>query len=196
MCWDATTLTPLFTASVTDAVDGCQQDGPLDVVGNDIPIGVADASLRQADLLARDRFGPRRGSVFPAPVRAAVTAETYVEANEQQRALVGQGLSRQSYALRDKILEVDRFVRSARCRVVEVRPELSFATLAGAPLVSTKRTWGGMSQRRRVLADAGLAVPDDVGELGAGRTPTTSSTRPPWPGAPARRNDGISRRSA
>ena len=37
----------------------------------DIPIGIPEAGARPADREARALLGPRRNSVFPAPVRAA-----------------------------------------------------------------------------------------------------------------------------
>jgi predicted RNase H-like nuclease len=42
-----------------------------------------------------------------------------------------------------------------------VHPELSFATMAGAPLAEPKSRPAGQALRRSVLAGAGLAVPDD-----------------------------------
>jgi predicted RNase H-like nuclease len=166
MCWDGGSIEPLFAVSVADAIAQCSRRGTLAVVGIDIPIGLPDASVREADRSAQRRLGPRRSSVFVTPVRAAVMADTYLEADQRQRDAVGQGLSRQSYALRAKILEVDAYLGSSQTRVVEVHPELSFAALDGSPLADGKRSWDGMIRRRRLLADAGLLVPDDVGTLG------------------------------
>jgi len=50
--------------------------------------------------------------------------------------------------------------------VVEVHPEVSFAQLAGSPLPDGKRTWAGVHHRRRLLAEAGVHLWDDVGEAG------------------------------
>ena len=153
-------------ASISDLVAQASQDGPLAVTGIDIPIGLAEAEHRRADLLARKAVGPRWSSVFLTPVRAALERSEYAEAAAVSRRLTGDGISRQAFALRGKILEVDQWVRQAGGRVLEVHPEVSFAELAGAHLRTRKPTWAGMVQRRRLLAGAGIAVPDDLGRAG------------------------------
>ena len=82
------------------------------------------------------------------------------------RRLAGEGISRQAFALHAKILQVDRWVRKAPHRVVEVHPEASFAKLAGAALQSRKSSWAGIALRRHLLAGAGLSLPDDLGLAG------------------------------
>jgi predicted RNase H-like nuclease len=142
-------------------------DGTLDVIGIDIPIGLADAGLRQADVLARAAAGPRRASVFMPPVRAALAFGTHAEASAANRRLTGRGVSRQSFNLTEKILQVDRWRERAPCPVLEVHPELSFAALAGGePMESAKSTWAGAVRRRQLLAAAGLVLPDDLGPAG------------------------------
>jgi predicted RNase H-like nuclease len=47
--------------------------------------------------------------------------------------------------------------------VVEVHPEVTFTELAGSPLAESKKTWAGAMRRRRLLAAAGLDLPDDLG---------------------------------
>lgn len=153
-------------ARISDVVAEASQDGALAVTGIDIPIGLADAGHRQADLLAREAVGPRWPSVFLTPVRAALEAGDYPAAAAVSRQLTGDGISRQAFALREKILEVDHWVRRAGQRVVEVHPEVSFAELAGAHLRTRKSTWDGMVQRRRLLAGAGIVIPDDLGPPG------------------------------
>jgi NAD(P)-dependent dehydrogenase (short-subunit alcohol dehydrogenase family) len=94
-------------------------------------------------------------------------------------------VSRQAYALRPRILELDALARTDPHRLREVHPELSFATLAGAPLPHPKRTWAGAALRRRLLHDAGVDVPDDPEALARSvRSPpsTTSSTPRSSPG--------------
>ncbi|HUB38246.1 MAG TPA: DUF429 domain-containing protein [Streptosporangiaceae bacterium] len=140
--------------------------GPLAVVGIDIPIGLADAGLRQADLLARKAAGPRWASVFITPVRAAVETADYQQASELNRRLAGCGISRQAFNLREKIMQVDSWRRQAPCPVVEVHPELCFAELAGAPLTDGKSTWAGAVKRRRLLAEAGIELAGDLGLTG------------------------------
>lgn len=151
---------------ISSLVDHAVADGPVAVVGIDIPIGLADAAPRQADLLARRAAGARRASVFVTPVRAAVEAGSYELAVAANRRLGGTGISRQAFALREKILQVDRWVRQTPLRVAEVHPELSFAAMAAGPLAERKVTWAGMTRRRSLLAASGVTLADDLGPAG------------------------------
>lgn len=76
----------------------------------------------------------------------------------------GAGVSAQVFALRRKLLEVDAWVRNAGVIVVEVHPEVSFAC---RPLLESKRTWAGVVRRRRLLAQAGIVLDDDLGPTGS-----------------------------
>ncbi len=129
------------------------------VVGVDIPIGLPSEGARAADVAARVFVGPRRSSVFPTPPRAALVAPTYAEGRR-----VLPSLSAQSFALGKKILEVEACLEE---RVIEVHPEVSFAALAGGPLRHSKRSWNGQMERRRMLASAGIELPDEL--TGAGQ---------------------------
>ena len=133
----------------------------------DIPIGLPDTGGRQADVLARRCVGPRSSSVFSTPVRGAVEADVYEEAAQVQQRIGGSGLTRQAFGLRMKIREVDAWLPSACCRVVEVHPEVSFAELAREPLAHSKTTWAGAEQRRRLLEQADLVLLSDLGVAGA-----------------------------
>jgi predicted RNase H-like nuclease len=141
-------------------------DGPVDVIGIDIPIGLADSTLRQADVLARQAAGPRWASVFMTPVRRALACASYEEASALNRQLTRSGISRQAFGLRDKILQVDQWLPRAPCQVVEVHPELSFAELASAPLRDSKSTWAGACRRSQLLAGAGIELAGDLGLSG------------------------------
>ena len=139
-----------------------------EVIAIDMPIGLLDSGFRLADTAARQALGVRRSSVFATPVRAAVEAATYDEANAISKAINGVGISRQSFALCAKILEVDRWLANAPCDVREVHPEVAFAELLGRPAPSSKKTWQGMIERRDALAAAGItleAVDPHVGRL-------------------------------
>jgi predicted RNase H-like nuclease len=140
--------------------------GPLAVVGIDIPIGLADAGLRQADLLARKAAGLRWASVFMTPVRPAVETADYQQACELNRRLAGCGISRQAFNLREKIMQVDSWLPQAPCPVVEVHPELCFTEIGGAPLADSKSTWAGATMRRQLLAAEGIVLPGDLGLAG------------------------------
>ncbi|NNC91074.1 MAG: DUF429 domain-containing protein [Acidimicrobiia bacterium] len=136
----------------------------VSVFGVDIPIGLPAAGHRQADIAAKRILGSRASSVFFAPPRAVLRAGSYQEANELSKEKFGAGISAQSYALRNKILEADALA-AAGDRLFEVHPEVTFWSLAGEPLPS-KKTWDGMWRRRRLLADEGLLLPEDLGPAG------------------------------
>ncbi len=139
--------------------------GYVAAVGIDIPIGLPDRGRRRADVLARSLLGPRRSSVFVTPVRTSLYAESYDLAVEENRRLAGEGLSRQAFALRPRILEVEAWLGSAPAPVIEVHPEVSFCALTGAVVAAPKRTWAGFVARSEALAQAGIELPDDLGEL-------------------------------
>jgi len=142
------------------------QAGGRAVLAIDIPIGLPEHGVRAADGAARKAAGPRGAAVFTTPVRAALEASTFKEANAVSRDLAGSGLSQQSYGLRTKILEVDRWLNTVACDVREVHPEVSFAVMAGEPLATKKKSWAGACERRRLLADAGIVLDDDLGVAG------------------------------
>jgi predicted RNase H-like nuclease len=117
----------------------------------DIPIG---GGPRDADSAARLFVGPRWASVFPTPPAEIVALDDYAEA-------VGRhpSLSRQSFGLFRKMREVAA-VPHDEPPVVEVHPEVSFCALKGAHLDEPKKAWNGFMERRRLLAGAGIELPD------------------------------------
>jgi predicted RNase H-like nuclease len=136
------------------------------VVAVDIPIGLANA--RTADAAARHVVGARSSSVFPTSPRAVVEASTYEEANRQSRALIGKGISKQTFALAKKILEVEDCRDDPGATLYEVHPEVSFWALAGGvPLQAGKRSWTGQAERRALLEAAGIVLPTALGPAGS-----------------------------
>jgi predicted RNase H-like nuclease len=135
----------------------------------DIPIGLREAGPdpRDCDVLARRLLGPRRSSVFPAPIRAVLECATYDEANATHRRMAaGKGLSRQTFHLMPRIVEVDRALRADPARiatVAESHPEVCFRSLAGGvPMTRNKRTAAGSEERLRIL---GRCIPRGVGAV-------------------------------
>lgn len=124
----------------------------------DIPIGLPAASARRADLLAARMIGARRSSVFPTPVRLALEAPTHAEAVAISRQRAGFGISRQAFALRDRIFEVEKWLPDAPCGVWEAHPELCFTALMGRPAEFTKRSPPGAAERRAALEAAGIGM--------------------------------------
>ena len=118
-----------------------------DAIAIDMPIGLADAGRRACDIEARRRLGPRRSSVFPAPLRPMLEATTY------QDAMAIGGLSKQAYNLLPKIREVDALITPHRQRtIVEAHPELCFTRLLGQPCRASKRTPAGRIERQMVVS--------------------------------------------
>ena len=145
--------------TIADLVETVRSELDVRVVGIDIPIGLPDSSVRQADVLARRALPGRASSVFTTLTRAAYLAGTRVEADAVNRGLSGQGVGAQAFALRARILEVDTWLRSRpTVAVVEVHPEVSFTTMSGAQLPS-KHGAEGQAARLEALAAAGLARP-------------------------------------
>ncbi len=140
------------------AVDLCQlyrhiseliRDHPeAEVIAVDIPMGLPKVcGQRQADVEARRFVGPRRSSVFPTPPRAILEADSYESAHAHAQALGEPGISKKSFALAAKILEVEEAASSDE-RIVEVHPEVSFRVMAGHPIKYSKKSWNGLLLRR------------------------------------------------
>jgi predicted RNase H-like nuclease len=131
----------------------------------DIPIGLSENTPRSADAAARMMLGQRVSSVFPAPVRPVLRATSYEDACALSERTCGKKITRQTWALVPRIREVDEHREEAR--IHEVHPEVSFTVLGGAPPAFSKKAWGGLAERRRLLERAGIVVPDDISEASA-----------------------------
>lgn len=158
-------------ADLATLVERARTQAPVALVGVDIPVGLPDTGVRQADVLVRRRLGHRGSSVFATPVRDALAADSYAEARRVSvERTGGRSLSAQSYALRSAILDVDGYVRDGdrdgdgdpRPPVVEVHPELCFAAMAGAPLRTRKKTAEGVRERVGLLTAQGIRLPPGV----------------------------------
>lgn len=145
--------------SVAPTLDGLRLAG---IAGIDMPLGLLAAGWRTADQLARRALGRRGVTVFAIPPRPVWQQDSYAAANRVCRELTGKGLSAQTWGLRRKILEADRYRRESAGRLYEVHPELAFAALAGVPLAESKHSPAGRGIRRELLAQAGIIVPAAV----------------------------------
>jgi predicted RNase H-like nuclease len=146
--------------------------GSVEILALDIPIGLPTGGRgwpRQCDLLTRELVGPRRFSVFYAPPRPVFDAASFDAANAHHRELTGKGLSRQTWALRAKILEAESFVTDHPA-TIEAHPESCFCAMKGAPLELAKKSWNGQMERRALLESKGIAIPEALDPI-TGRTP-------------------------
>lgn len=162
--WDGVELSCLFEPTLPALVDAA---GEVEVVAVDMPIVLVPAGTRTAEDQVRRLLGPRRSSLFQSPCLGALdfADDDYTGANAWSKATVGRGLSKQAWFLVPKIREVRAL--AARRALFEAMPELSFAAMdGGTPLAHPKTTWSGQARRRRLLADHGLALPDDPGAAG------------------------------
>ncbi len=146
--------------------DAARSNRDAEVIGVDIPLGLVEKGVRDCDVLAREFVGVRRNSVFVTPPRAALQAPDYKEGLLISNELNGAGFSRQAWGLREKIFEVEE-VAAKDQRIFEVHPEVGFAAMNGEPLRFPKRSWNGQMDRRRLLANNGVEVSDDLGAAGA-----------------------------
>lgn len=125
----------------------------------DIPIGLNDSGDegRECDKLARKMLKPRGSTVFPAPVRPCLNAETYAEACRISESLTGKKVSQQAFHIFRKVREVDELLQQQpqlRRIIHEVHPELGFCMLnSGKPLLSQKKTAQGIEDRLSLLED-------------------------------------------
>jgi predicted RNase H-like nuclease len=127
-------------------------------IGVDIPIGLPESPLRDADRAAREFVGERRSSVFPTFPAVVLEAPSYEDA---KAICVAQGWPKpsvQSYGMSHRILEIAGLAAMDE-RVFEVHPEVSFRELLGRPL-APKRTAAGATERRQALTHTGITLPD------------------------------------
>jgi predicted RNase H-like nuclease len=134
-------------------------NGRADVVtAIDIPIGLPSAGPRPCDGPVRGLLGARASSVFPAPVRAALSADSYKAACDASAKACGKRLSKQTYAILPKIRDVDSALRGRSAQpsgVYEVHPELSFYFWNGRrPMRHPKTTGFGFLERYRLVEHA------------------------------------------
>jgi predicted RNase H-like nuclease len=155
------------------------RDAPDDaIIAIDIPIGLSATTEEGGRLCEREarRFlGRKASSVFSTPSHAAIHAPDYAEACRIIRAeLPGRlGLSKQSWNIADKIREVGKVVKASQrsVRIFESHPEIAFATLAGAPVMASKKSREGHEARIALLADVGLDAAALLGARPSGCAP-------------------------
>ena len=131
----------------------------------DIPIGLIErkSEPRECDHLARKALGwPRSSSIFPPPCRSALYAKTYDKANELNRKYTKHGLSKQTWYISPKILEVDLFIRHnllINQILWESHPELCFWSLnQQKSMLHSKRKPVGFQERLDLLENASKKI--------------------------------------
>lgn len=119
----------------------------------DIPIGLPESGARACDSEARALIGPRRSSVFPAPIRPMLAAQSYEEACRIRTNVEQKSCSKQLFAILPKIKEVDDVMTPELQRQIrEGHPEVTFCVMnGGVPLDSYKGTPEGRDLRLSLL---------------------------------------------
>jgi len=125
------------------------------IVTIDVPIGLPESGARECDLEARRLLGPRRNSVFPAPIRPMLLSSSQKEASKVRRQVEGKGVSTKAFAILPKIREVDQMLcknTSLQAIVREVHPEVSFFYMnGGVPMRFPKKNALGREERISLL---------------------------------------------
>lgn len=138
---------------IVDSFSDLLANEELELIIIDMPIGLTDSGPRQCDRLARKRIGPRRNSVFPAPIRPMLSAESWEEACEIRVFVEAKRCSKQAFGILPKIRTIDRLMTpSSQERVREGHPEVSFSELAGKPMSHYKGKPEGGLERRLLLS--------------------------------------------
>jgi predicted RNase H-like nuclease len=76
----------------------------------------------------------------------------YAAVNDWSRSNLGCGISRQSWGIYPKVLDVDLLMRARLdTRIHEVHPELSFQVMTGSPMAYSKHLPAGRTARLEAL---------------------------------------------
>lgn len=123
----------------------------------DIPIGLREneSQERLCDLEARKVLGIRRSSVFIPPSRSALISNNYSKASEINFQCTRRRLSKQSFAISQKIKEVDNFMISngLQGKFREMHPEVCFWALNNYQSMSfNKKKSAGYEERKSILS--------------------------------------------
>lgn len=157
--WIQITLGPqsaIVSRCLPDAAGLVRQEPRPDAIAIDIPIGLPASGPRACDLEARRLLGPRRSSVFSAPLRAMLEARSWEEACAIRSRIEGKRIPKQLWGILPKIREVDALLRAdlhgAGGLLREAHPELCFRSWAGRPLEHAKKRPAGRRERLALVS--------------------------------------------
>jgi len=124
----------------------------------DMPIGLEDEEYtRECDRLLRKELGAEyAASVFSPPIRPALHAPSYVEANMQSYDYTEKKLTVQAWNITPKIRTVDSFLKVNKElveKVFESHPELLFMNLNGGMIYQKKQTKKGLRHRLNLISE-------------------------------------------
>jgi predicted RNase H-like nuclease len=139
-----------------DAKTMVSQHPQPQVLTIDVPIGLLDAGARNCDREARAVLGRRKNSVFTAPLRPMLPAETWEEACGIRESIEGKRITKQVWGILPKVREVDELMierSDLREWVHEVHPEVCFWAWKGEPMSHPKRKKPGRHERLEPVVD-------------------------------------------
>lgn len=124
----------------------------FDRVFIDMPIGLEDEEYtRECDARLRKILGKEYApSVFSPPIRPALHAPSYVEANMQSFEYTEKKLTIQAWNITPKIRVLDQFFAEnpeLKDNILESHPELLFMNLNGGMIYQKKNTKKGLRHR-------------------------------------------------
>ena len=135
----------------------CAKYREFDSMIIDMPIGLPESGKDvRPDAYARKLLLHRSPCIFNTPCRQSIFAENYPEASKINREHLGKGLSKQSFAILNKIREIDDFLKQAPDyvnKIMESHPEICFAMLSPTkkPINEAKNTAEGKDIRISIL---------------------------------------------
>lgn len=124
----------------------------------DMPIGLEDEEYtRECDALLRKELGSDyASSVFSPPIRPALEAPSYVEANMISFEWTEKKLSLQAWNITPKIKMLDRLLRENegfKGKVLESHPELLYQKLNGGMIYQKKNLKKGIRHRLELIKE-------------------------------------------
>lgn len=136
----------------------------------DMPIGLEDDTYtRECDRLLRETLGAEyASSVFSPPIRPALHAPSYVEANIQSYDYTEKKLTVQAWNITPKIRTVDSLLQKneeLQTKVLESHPELIFMNLNGGMIYQKKKTKKGLRHRLSLVSEYQKVAADFFREI-------------------------------
>lgn len=121
----------------------------------DMVIGLQGNKIHvRPDTYARQIIKERSSTIFPAPCRQAVYADTVAEAYDANERVLGKKFTPLTVGIMPKIKELDSFLQKNtqyKNRIKESHPEVCFARLNGKTLLSKKSENDGIVERFNIL---------------------------------------------
>lgn len=136
----------------------------------DMPIGLEDENYtRECDRLLREKLGSEySSSVFSPPIRPALHAPSYVEANMESYEYTEKNLTVQAWNITPKIKTIDSFlIQNPELKevVLESHPELLFRNLNGGMIYQKKNTKKGLRHRLDLVSNHEEIAPEFFREI-------------------------------